>query len=70
MEVVQEELGHANIKTTTIYAKITKEDKLRAANALAKAFQESHRKQEGAARWPKRIPPHTRLERPPPIYCA
>jgi len=41
LEVVQEQLGHANVKTTTIYAKITKEDKLRAANALAKAFRNS-----------------------------
>jgi integrase len=37
-EVVQEQLGHASIKTTTIYARVTKEDKLRAANALTKAF--------------------------------
>jgi integrase/recombinase XerD len=39
LEVVQEQLGHANIKTTTVYAKITKEDKLKAANALAKAYR-------------------------------
>jgi integrase/recombinase XerD len=38
LEVVQEQLGHASIKTTTIYARVTKEDKLQAANALAKAF--------------------------------
>ena len=43
LEVVQEQLGHANIKTTTIYAKVTKEDKLRAANVLAKAFQGAQR---------------------------
>ena len=36
LEVVQEQLGHASIKTTTIYAKVTKEDKARAADALAK----------------------------------
>ena len=59
LEVVQEQLGHANIKTTTIYAKVTKEDKLKAANALAKTYQESHRKQNGAARWPKRTSPNT-----------
>ncbi|HSD50950.1 MAG TPA: tyrosine-type recombinase/integrase, partial [Candidatus Methylomirabilis sp.] len=52
LEVVQEQLGHASIKTTTIYAKVTKEDKLRAANALATAFRESHRKQAARARWP------------------
>ena len=38
LEVVQEQLGHASIKTTTIYARVTKEDKLQAANALAKVF--------------------------------
>jgi site-specific recombinase XerD len=41
LEVVQEQLGHASIKTTTVYAKVTKEDKLKAANALAKAYRES-----------------------------
>jgi integrase/recombinase XerD len=38
LEVVQEQLGHASIKTTTIYARVTKEDKLHSANALAKVF--------------------------------
>ena len=28
LEVVQEQLGHASIKTTTIYARITKEDSI------------------------------------------
>jgi len=60
LEVVQEQLGHANVKTTTIYAKVTKEDKLRAANALAKSFQESQRKREAPARWPKQAPPSLR----------
>jgi integrase-like protein len=41
LEIVQEQLGHASIKTTTIYAKVTREDKLRAADALAKAFRNS-----------------------------
>jgi integrase/recombinase XerD len=41
LEIVQEQLGHASIKTTTIYAKVTKEDKARAADALAKAFRNS-----------------------------
>ncbi len=36
LEVVQEQLGHASIKTTTIYAKVTKKAKARAAGALAK----------------------------------
>ncbi len=58
LEVVQEQLGHANIKTTTVYAKITKEDKLKAANALAKTYQEFQRKQVGLPTWPKRIPEH------------
>ncbi len=43
LEVVQEQLGHASIKTTTIYAKVTKEDKARAADALAKAYRSSQR---------------------------
>ena len=38
LEIVQEKLGHASIKTTTIYARVTKEDKARAADALAKAY--------------------------------
>jgi integrase-like protein len=47
LEVVQEQLGHASIKTTTIYARVTKEDKLQAANALGKAFGVSHGKTRG-----------------------
>ncbi len=35
LEVVQEQLGRASIKTTTIYANVTKEDKARATDALA-----------------------------------
>jgi site-specific recombinase XerD len=60
LEVVQEQLGHASIKTTTIYAKVTKEDKLRAANALAKTYQEAYRKQTAPARWSKQTPPTNR----------
>ncbi len=56
LEVVQEQLGHASIKTTTIYAKVTKEDKLRAANALAKAFQSSQRNCGTGASWARRPP--------------
>ncbi len=44
LEVVQELLGHASVKTTTIYAKVTKEDKLRAANALSRAYRGSEQK--------------------------
>ncbi|MFI5339156.1 MAG: tyrosine-type recombinase/integrase [Candidatus Methylomirabilales bacterium] len=57
LEVVQEQLGHASIKTTTIYAKVTKEDKLRAANALAKAYHDSQRNIQSGASWPRRRPP-------------
>jgi integrase/recombinase XerD len=57
LEVVQEQLGHVNVKTTTIYAKVTKEDKLKAANALVKTYQESQRKQTAPARWPKQPRP-------------
>ncbi len=41
LEIVQEQLGHASIKTTTIYAKVTREGKARAADALAKAYRDS-----------------------------
>ncbi len=49
LEVVQEQLGHASIKTTTIYAKVTKEDKTRAADALAKAYRHSLGNQSSGA---------------------
>ncbi len=49
LEVVQEQLGHASIKTTTIYAKVTKEDKTRAADALAKAYRDSQRNSTSGA---------------------
>ncbi len=51
LEVVQEQLGHASIKTTTIYAKVTKEDKVRAADALAKAYRSSKQNRETGASW-------------------
>jgi integrase len=50
----REHLGHAFVKTTTIYAKVTKEEKLRAANALAKIYRESPRTGKGDARWSRR----------------
>lgn len=56
LEIVQEQLGHASIKTTTIYAKVTKEDKARAADALAKAFQNSQRNRTSGAGSPQRSP--------------
>jgi site-specific recombinase XerD len=56
LEVVQEQLGHASIKTTTLYAKVTKEDKARAAEALAKAYRPSQPNRPAAARWPRRRP--------------
>ena len=56
LEVVQEQLGHTSIKTTTIYAKVTKEDKLRSANALAKLFRGSQRASASGASWPRRRP--------------
>jgi integrase/recombinase XerD len=56
LEVVQEQLGHASIKTTTIYAKVTKEDKLKAANALAKVYRDSQQKGQTVGSWPRRAP--------------
>ncbi len=56
LEVVQEQLGHASIKTTTIYAKVTKEDKARAADALAKAYRSSQKNRETGASWRRRGP--------------
>jgi integrase/recombinase XerD len=53
LEVVQEQLGHASVKTTSIYARVTKEDKLRAADALAKAYREMERKRGSFASWPR-----------------
>ncbi len=56
LEIVQEQLGHASIKTTTIYAKVTKEDKARAAESLAKCFQNSQQNRAFGASWPRRRP--------------
>jgi len=57
LEVVQEQLGHASTKTTTIYAKVTKKDKARAAHALVKAFRHSQHNRASGASWPRRRPP-------------
>ncbi len=46
-----------SIKITTIYAKVTKEDKARAADALAKAYRDSQRNRGTGASWPR----HRRL---------
>jgi site-specific recombinase XerD len=70
LEVVQEQLGHANVKTTTIYARVTKEDKLKAANALAKTYQESQRKQAAPARWPKQPRPNNQAAESAIPLCA
>jgi len=56
LEIVQEQRGHRSIKTTTLYAKVTKEDKARAADALAKAFRHSQQKSASGASWPRRRP--------------
>jgi hypothetical protein len=56
LEVVQEQRGHASIQTTPIYAKVTKEDKLHAASALAKRFRDSQQHGNSVAGWPLRFP--------------
>lgn len=50
LEVVQEQLSHASIKTTTIYARVMKEDKLRTANVLAKRCSARRRVRTGGIR--------------------
>ena len=54
LEIVQEQLGHASIKTTTVYARVTKEDEARAAEALVKAYRNSQQKLRTGARWARR----------------
>ena len=49
LELVQEQLGRASIKITTIYAKVRKQEKVRAANALAKGHRSSLQNREGEA---------------------
>jgi hypothetical protein len=56
LEIVQEQLGHASIKITTIYAKVTKEDKARAAEALAKVYRSSHQNGNSVTGSPRRFP--------------
>jgi hypothetical protein len=56
LEVVQEQLGHARIKTTTIYARVTKEDKLQAADAPAKAFRHSQQNSTSGVSRHRRAP--------------
>jgi integrase len=53
LEIVQEQLRHVSVKTTTIYAKVTKEDKLRAADALTKAYRGPERRGSSGATWSK-----------------
>ncbi len=71
LEVVQEQLEHASIKTTTIYVKVTKEDKVRAADALAKAYRSSQQNRETGLSWRRRVPvnlgPTPRVF-PPPVF--
>jgi hypothetical protein len=56
LEVIQEQPRQASIKTMTIYAKVTKEDKARAADALAKAYRDSQRNGRSGASWRRRQP--------------
>ncbi|MFI5341449.1 MAG: tyrosine-type recombinase/integrase [Candidatus Methylomirabilales bacterium] len=56
LKIVQEQLGHASIKTTTIYAKVTKEDKARAADTLAKTYRDSQRNSTSGASSSRRRP--------------
>ena len=61
LEVVQEQLGHASIKTTTIYAKVTKEDKARAADALTKAYRGREPKGPSGGIWTRRRSPSAEI---------
>ena len=54
LKVVQDQFGHANVKTTTIYARVTKEDKLKAANALSRMYQHSQQNHACGASWLRR----------------
>jgi integrase len=49
LKVVQEQLGHAGIKTTTIHAKVTKEDKAWDADSLAEAYRSLQQNRESGA---------------------
>jgi len=64
LEVVQEELSHSSIETTTIcsYAKVTKEDKARAADALAKAYRSSQHNRASGASQARRVPTNSGLK--------
>ncbi len=44
LDVVREKLGHSTIKTTTIYARYTKEDKLPATNALVRGCRDNEKR--------------------------
>jgi len=39
-----------------LYAQVPKEERLRAANPLASAYQDGQRKVQSGAIWPQRIP--------------
>jgi integrase len=69
LEIVQEQLGHASIKTTTIYAKVTKEDKARAADALAKAYRGREPKGPSGGIWTKRRSPSAEMPLGPAVRC-
>ncbi len=56
LKVIQEQFGHASIKTTTTYARVTKEDKLLAADALGKIYRDLQRNRQRGASWPRRRP--------------
>jgi hypothetical protein len=67
LEIVLEQLAQASIKAATICAKVTKGDKARAADALAKAYQSSKRNGGNGASWPNtRHQPQTSPNRWPP----
>jgi site-specific recombinase XerC len=62
LEGIQVQLGHASIETTAKCSMVTKEEKARAADALAKAHRRSQRNWESGASRSRRVLVNSGLE--------